>query len=187
MDHSQIQFLYTGFCWPNFVTGHFDLKCTKGQRHNNVHINMYRNCLELWISRILNELCPEIWVNCLKSVQNMFYQCWACQMENTSSHEWLKRMGFHIHDRHVSIIESSFNFSRPVRTSRRSLPSVCSVEPRWPPWIIPTSCDTSACSSWSIVSSKGLIHLNDIICRKMISCIAWIYYFEIYNFKIKCL
>ena len=40
------QIFIQGFCWPNFVTGHYDLMCFKGIQ--NSHWYIYRNCPEVW-------------------------------------------------------------------------------------------------------------------------------------------
>ena len=53
-----------GFCWPNFVTGHFYLKCTKGIKNSHQYIQKLSWSLEVFrTSRILIRLCPEIWMN----------------------------------------------------------------------------------------------------------------------------
>ena len=53
-----------GFCWPNFVTGHSGLKCTRDINNSYQYIEKLSWSLKMFRTfRILIGLCPEFWVN----------------------------------------------------------------------------------------------------------------------------
>ena len=55
---------YQGFCWPNFVTGHFDLKGTKGSEFTAIYTEIVLKFGNIRTkSEFYSDFVPEIWVN----------------------------------------------------------------------------------------------------------------------------